>query len=59
MSDYSLVAIDGYICIHQSKRAECSNHGGLIIYADNEYEVDRLDMKNVSSLWENLFVHWT
>ena len=28
MSDYSLVAIDGYNSIHQSKRAECSNHGG-------------------------------
>ena len=44
MSDYSLVAIDGYNCIHQSKRAECSNHGGLITYVDNKYEVDRLDI---------------
>ena len=47
---------DGYNCIHQSKRAECSNHGGLITYVDNKYEVDRLDIKNDSSLWENLFV---
>ena len=51
-----LVAIDGYNCIHQSKRAECNNHGGLITYVDNKYEVDRLDIKNDSSLWENLFV---
>ena len=56
MSEYSLVAIDSYNCIHQSKRAECSNHGGLIIYVDNKYEVDRLDIKNDSSLWEKLFV---
>ena len=56
MSDYSLVAIDGYNCIHQSKRAECNNHGGLITYVDNKYEVDRLNIKNDSSLWENLFV---
>ena len=47
MSDYSLVAIDGYNCIHQSKRAECSNHGGLITYVDNKYEVDRLDIKKL------------
>ena len=45
MSDYSLVAIDGYNCIHQSKRSECSNHGGLITYVDDRYEVDRLDIK--------------
>ena len=36
MSDYPLVAIDGYNCIHQSKRAECSNHGGLITYVDKQ-----------------------
>ena len=56
MSDYSLVAIDGYKCIHQSKQAECSNHGGVITYVENKYEVDRLCIKNDSSLWENLFV---
>ena len=56
-SDYSLVAIDGYSCIHQSKWAECSNHGGLVTYVDITYEVDRLDLDwNVSSLWKNLFV---
>ena len=55
-SDYSLVAIDGYNCIHQSKRSDCSNHGGLITYVDNNYEVERINIKNDSPLWENLFV---
>ena len=34
--DYSLVAIDGYNCIHQSKRAECSNLGGPIAYVNKQ-----------------------
>ena len=55
-SDYSLMAIDGYNCIHQSKRSDCINHGGLITYFDNNYEVERINMKNDSPLWENLFV---
>ena len=42
-SDYSLVAVDGYNCIHQSKRSDCSNRGGLITYIDNNYEVERID----------------
>ena len=50
------MAIDGYNCIHQSKRSDCSNHGGLITYVDNNYEVERIDIKNDSPLWENLFV---
>ena len=55
-SDYSLVAIDGYSCIHQSKRSDCSNHGGLITYADNNYGVERINIKNDSPLWENVFI---
>ena len=55
-SDYSLVAIDGHNCIHQSKCSECSNHVGLVIYVDNNYEVERIDIKNDSLLWENSFV---
>ena len=49
------MAIDGYNCIHQSKRSDCSNHGGLNTYVDNNYEVERIDIKNDSPLWENLF----
>ena len=44
-SDYSLVAIDGYKCIHLSKRSDCSNHGGLITYVDNNYEIERINIK--------------
>ena len=55
-SDDSLVAIDGYNCIHQSKRSDCSNHGGLITYVDNNYEVERINIQNNSPLWDNLFV---
>ena len=54
-SDYSLVAIDGYICIHQSKLSDCSNHGGLKTYVDNNYEIERINIKNDSPLWKNLF----
>ena len=45
-SDYSLVAINGYNCIHQSKPSDCSNHGGLITYVDNNDEVEGIDIKN-------------
>ena len=55
-SDYTTVAIDGYKCIHQGKRAECSNHGGLITYVDENFDVSRLDINNESALWENLFI---
>ena len=55
-SAYSLLATDGYNCIHQSKRSDCSNHGGLITYVDNSYGVERINIKNDSPLWENLFV---
>ena len=34
------MAIDCYNCTHQSKRVECSNHGSLITYIENNYEVD-------------------
>ena len=46
-SDYSLVTIDGYNCIHHSKRSDCRNHGGIITYVDNNYEVERITIKMI------------
>ena len=40
-----LFSVGGYNCIHQSKRSDCSNHGGLITYVDNNYEVERINIK--------------
>ena len=36
MLQYSLVDTDGYICIHQSKRVECCNHGGFTACVDSQ-----------------------
>ena len=54
--DLSLLQMEGYRCFSQHKRPECSNHGGLIKYVDEKFDACRLDMANISTLWENLFV---
>ena len=55
-ADLSLLQIDGYKCIARGKRPECSNHGGLMIYVNEEFNICILDIENDSSLWENIFV---
>ena len=50
------MAIDGYNYIHQSKRSDCNNHRDLTTNVDNSYEVERINIKTDSPLWENLFV---
>ena len=55
-SNLSSVQIDGYNCFYRDKRPECSNHGGLITYVDDNFEANDLCIRNESSVWENLFV---
>ena len=55
-SDLSLVQVDGNNCFYRDKRPECSNHGGLITYVDDNFEANDLCIRNESSVWENLFV---
>ena len=49
-SDLSLLQIDGYKCIARGKRPECSNHGGFMMYVDEEFDICTLDIENDSSL---------
>jgi len=51
-ADTSLLQIDGYKMYSQSKRRECSNHGGLITYVHENLDTYRLDVSNRSTLWE-------
>ena len=53
-SDYSLLAIDGYNYIHQSKRAEYGNHGGLIAYVDKIASLKRKEAEDTLTALEFL-----
>ena len=53
-TDMSPVQITGYNCFYQFKRRECSNHGCLITYVDNNFDVNEAAISNESTLWENL-----
>ena len=55
-SDLSSFQIDGYNCFYRDKRPECSNHGGLITYVDDNFVANDLCIRNDSSVWENIFV---
>ena len=55
-ADFSQINIEGYNVFAEGKRSECSEHGGLITYIDENLEAYKMDIKNDSSCWENLFV---
>ena len=54
-ADFSQINI-GYNVFAEGKRSECSEHGGLITYIDENLEAYNMDIKNYSSCYENLFV---
>ena len=56
-SHYSQYNIDGYDMYYQS--SVCSSHTGLIIYVRSEYQVKQLNLRNISVLWESLFLEVT
>ena len=55
-ADFSQINIEGYNVFAEGKRSECSEHGGLITYIDENLEAYKMEIKNDSSCWENLFV---
>ena len=52
--DISLFEIPGYNLIHKGK--SCSEHGGLIIYLNEEFTYNHRKLYNQSNLWEGLFI---
>ena len=52
--DTSLLNIPGYNLIHQGSR--CSEHGGLIIYLQENFTYSKKTMYESSSRWEGLFI---
>ena len=56
MSDLSLAQIDGYNCFYRDKRPECSNHGGLITYVDDNFEANDL-LSDMSHRFGKIYLH--
>ena len=55
-ADFSKINIKDYSVFAEGERVECSEHGGLITYIDENFEAYKKDIKNYSSCWGNLFV---
>ena len=53
-ADSSLLQIPNYNCIFQGYR--CSQHGGLAIYVNKQYEYETYTLPIQSNLWEGLSV---
>ena len=44
-ADFSQINIEGYNVFAEGKRSECSEHGGLITYIDENLEAYKKDIK--------------
>ena len=53
-SDNSLLYLEGFHMIPNGKR--CSSHGGLVIYLENTYKFNIIDLQVNSNIWEGQFI---